>query len=217
METKRSFSIFCTFQMSRLLALIFAMAAVAVTIVRADDDLQADASTNRPLVVSRLDPILKKALLRALSNLEGEHDDSTEDISVETTTGQSRDDELLEESTAADLQALNLYNSYITEGGSNFTQHSRDDNEIIHTIIVKAPKTTANPIDRADNKNDQVIIRFGNPDPVKESDVQVHTVQIARSVTSNEIGNEIGDDDRITTYKPKGMSIFRLNKDKQYN
>lgn len=93
--------------------------------------------TTTPSVVSRLDPLLKKALLRALSNLEVERDDSTEDISFETTTAVARDDELLEESTAADLQALNLYHSYITEGGNNFTQKSRDDNEIIHTIIVK--------------------------------------------------------------------------------
>lgn len=197
------------FQITRLFALAFAIVAVAVTISAGDD--QQDNINATPSVVSRLDPLLKKALLRALSNLEVEHDDSTEDISVETTTNVPRGDELLEESTAADLQALNLYHSYITEGGSNYTQKSRDDNEIIHTIIVKAPKTTVSPVDRVDAKqSDQVIIRFGNPDPVKDSDVHVQTVQIARSVSSNEIGNEneINDDDKVTTYKPRDKSNF---------
>lgn len=194
------------FQMARLLALVFAIAVLTVVHAHSDDDdlydLTADASTNRPSVVTRLDPVLKKALLRALSNLEVDHDDSTEDISLESTTTVPAGDDLFEESTAADLQALNLYNAYITEGGTNFTQRSSDDSEIIHTIIVKAPKTTANPVNK--DKDDQVIIRFGNPDPVKDSDVQVHTVQVTRSVSSNEIGNEIGDEDRITTYKPRG-------------
>lgn len=196
--------------MVKIFALAFVIAIASATEFTAGDQ-EAQTSDTTPSVVSRLDPLLKKALLRALSNLEVEHADSTEDISVETTTDVSREDEILEESTAADLQALNLYHSYITEGGKNFTQKSRDDNEIIHTIIVKAPKTTANPIDRVDNKNnDQVIIRFGNPDPVKESDVHVQTVQIARSVSSNEINNdnEIRDDDKITTYKPKETTFL---------
>lgn len=163
--------------------------------------------------MSRLDPALRKALLKALSNIEidgsDEKEESTDNDIFPETTLSSRDEELLEESTAADLQALNLYNSYIKDG-ANYTQQSKDDNEIIHTFIVKAPRTTIAPIDRTSKKDDQVIIQFGNPDPVKDSDVQVETVQIARSVKTNEIDDADDADDetvhddinKITTYKP---------------
>lgn len=160
-------------------------------------------------IVSRLNPALRKALLKALSNIEiestNEHEDSTDLNGIQTTT--SRDEELLEESTAADLKALNLYNSFLNDG-VNFTQKSKDDNEIIHTIIVKAPKTTLAPSDQTNQQqNDQVIIQFGAPDPVKDSDVHIETVQIARSVKSNEIddGDNNDEDDanlKATTYKP---------------
>lgn len=59
--------------------------------------------------------------------------------------------------TKADLKALNLYNSYLTDGVQNYTQNK--DNEIIHTIILKKPKTTVAP-------DDEVFIQFGVPDPV---------------------------------------------------
>lgn len=165
-------------------------------------------------IVSRLDPALRKALLKALTNIEieasNESDESTDYNGIQSTT--SRDEELLEESTAADLKALNLYNSYLTDG-VNFTQKSKDDNEIIHTIIVKAPKTTSPPVDQSNqqqqqlnHQNDQVIIQFGAPDPVKDSDVHIETVQIARSVKTNEIDDDTSHEDdtefKVTTYKP---------------
>lgn len=172
-------------------------------------------------IVSRLNPALRKALLKALTNIEIDSsfepdDDSTDANGIQTTT--TRDEELLEESTAADLKALNLYNSYLTDG-VNFTQKSKDDNEIIHTIIVKAPKTTAtSTFDQGNDpakQNDQVIIQFGVPDPVKDSDVHIETVQIARSVKTNEIDDDGGRDDdadgddgfKVTTYKPQSNTI----------
>lgn len=175
-------------------------------------------------IVSRLNPALRKALLKALTNIEIDtsiepDDDSTDLNGIQTTT--TRDEELLEESTAADLKALNLYNSYLTDG-VNFTQKSKDDNEIIHTIIVKAPKTTAatSTIDQGNDpakllvpQNDQVIIQFGAPDPVKDSDVHIETVQIARSVKTNEIDDDGGRDDddndfKVTTYKPQSSTVL---------
>lgn len=65
--------------------------------------------------------------------------------------------------TKADLKALNLYNSYLTDGAQNFTQKNND--EIIHTIILKKPKPTIAPTDQS-KQNDQVIIQFGTPDLV---------------------------------------------------
>lgn len=170
--------------------LLVATLFISTILCAAETKTQIDSTSQS--IVSRLNPALRKALLKALSNIEieasSERDDSAEFGGFPTSTVTStRDEELLEESTAADLQALNLYNSYITDG-VNFTQQSKDDNEIIHTIIVKAPRTTVAPSDRSDEKvNDQVIIQFGAPDPVKDSDVHIETVQIARSVKTNEI------------------------------
>lgn len=65
--------------------------------------------------------------------------------------------------TKADLKALNLYNSYLTDGAQNYTQ--KNDDEIIHTIILKKAKTTTAPTDES-KPDDQVIIQFGAPDPV---------------------------------------------------
>lgn len=163
-----------------------------------------DIETTSRSIVSRLDPVLRKALLKALSNLEIES--ATEDASA-TTASSLGNEQLLEESTAADLQALNLYNQYIVNG-ANYTQKTKDDNEIIHTIIVKAPKSNAKQsdsgADKVEDLNDQVVIRFDHPDPVKESDVRVETLQIPRSVKTNEIDDEIevGDGgDQATTYR----------------
>lgn len=167
-----------------------------------------DIETTSRSIVSRLDPILRKALLKALSNLEVES--ATEDTSA-TTLSTLRNEQLLEQSTAADLQALNLYNQFVVNG-ANYTQKTKDDNEIIHTIIVKAPKTIAQQSDNdaanADDLNDQVVIRFDHPDPVKESDVRVETLQIPRSVKTNEIDDEIEieDGDKATTYRPTTTS-----------
>lgn len=160
-----------------------------------------DIETTSRSIVSRLDPALRKALLKALSNLEIES--ATEEASA-TTSSTTVNEQLLEESTAADLQALNLYNQFIVNG-ANYTQKTKDDNEIIHTIIVKAPKSAGKQTDSgtelAEDLNDQVVIRFDHPDPVKESDVRVETLQIPRSVKTNEIDDEVEveDGDKSTT------------------
>ncbi|XP_055315853.1 dual specificity protein kinase splA [Sitodiplosis mosellana] len=157
-------------------------------------------------IVSRLNPALRKALLKALTNIENsnDHDESTELNGIQETT----EDELLEESTKADLKALNLYNSYLTDGAQNYTQKNED--EIIHTIILKKAKTTTAPTDKS-KPDDQVIIQFGAPNPVKDSDVHIETLQIARSVKTNEIDDGdidnsssegIPSDFKVTTYKP---------------
>lgn len=168
-------------------------------------------------IVNRLNPTLRKALLKALTNIEIDTENQqssteTENIQIVTPTSIpaiSSDELLIEENSGTDLRALNLYNSYFSDA-VNFTQNSKDDNEIIHTIIVKAPKATVAPSQDI-AANDQVIIQFGPPDPVKESDVHIETVQIARSVKTNEIddadseessSNEDIDDVKVTTYKP---------------
>lgn len=195
----------------------------AINSINADETSQKKDGIESSSIVSRLDPALKKALLKALSNLEIdslELEDGKDGGLIAATQTSTQDEELLEQSTAT-AQDLNFYETFLRDT-TNFTQKAKDENEIIHTIIVKAPqRTTKSPIVKSEKKNDQVIIRFGNPDPVKESDVHIETVQIARSVTNNEIN--VGEDDdnanngtddkedendddndiKVTTYKPR--------------
>lgn len=207
------------FQISQLLVgtlLITLCLCVSETAATAASKSKIESTSQS--IVSRLNPALRRALLKALTNIETSFDnggDSTDLSGIQTTT--ARDEELLEESTAADLKALNLYNTYLTDG-VNFTQKSKDDNEIIHTIIVKAPTASTSssaaieqgndPAKFSTPQNDQVIIQFGAPDPVKASDVHIETVQIARSVKTNEIdddnnGHDDDDNDfKVTTYRP---------------
>lgn len=193
----------CRFRFSQANIICVAVALI-VSLTCAQTLSNDDIETTSRSIVSRLDPALRKALLKALSNLEIE---SATDEASATTSSTLRNEQLLEQSTAADLQALNLYNQFIVNG-ANYTQKAKDDNEIIHTIIVKASKSTAQPsesgADRPEDPNDQVVIRFEHPDPVKESDVRVETVQIPRSVKTNEIDDEIEIDDanQATTYRP---------------
>lgn len=192
----------------KCLAVALIVSLTCVQTLRTSEQRYNDIETTSRSIVSRLDPALRKALLKALSNLETE---SATDEASATTSSTLRDEQLLEQSTAADLQALNLYNHFIVNG-ANYTQKAKDDNEIIHTIIVKAPKSTVPPIesdaDRAEDPNDQVVIRFEHPDPVKESDVRVETLQIPRSVKTNEIANEfdveteLDDGNQATTLRP---------------
>lgn len=139
----------------------------------------------------RIDPVLRKALLKALNNLEKESDElegkdgTTEELFMTTTDSE----ELLEESTTSDRSNLpNVqYTAFTFDRNSS---ESDQDNTIYKTIIV--PKTTLSP----PKENKEVV--FSEPDPVKEEDIQVESVQLARSVSSNIqandiIGNKISD------------------------
>lgn len=178
-----------------------------------------DIDSKSPSVVSRLDPVLRKALLQALSNLER---NSSEDESFEAdaTTATTLNDEILEESTTSDQTPAVQYHSFLVDS-NNETAANNDDSEIIQTIIVKAPRPTVSSsldVDEVSEQNDNdVIIKFDKLDPVKESDIRVETVQVARSVSpsikTNEINGETDDENinqisatkqlkKVTTYKP---------------
>lgn len=201
------FSPFARWHRQQAINLVIMTLLVASTFDAAKAKTKIDLTSQS--IVNRLNPTLRKALLKALTNIEISADDQQSSTEVNGSTSSSSDELLLEENSGTDLKALNFYNSYFTDA-VNFTQRSKDDNEIIHTIIVKSPKATAAPNDDS-STDDQVIIQFGPPDPVKDSDVHIETVQIARSVKTNEIddadseehtSNEAFDDVRVTTYKP---------------
>lgn len=200
-----------------LVGLLTTVALVSQTAALPDKN---DVDSKSPSVVSRLDPVLRKALLQALSNLErnSSEDESTD---AEATTVTTISDELLEESTTSDQTAAVQYHSYVVDA-NNETGTTNDDTEIIQTIIVKAPPrptvSSSLDVDEVSEQSDNdVIIKFDKLDPVKESDIRVETVQVARSVSPSDKANEINgdtDDDnfseksttkqlkKVTTYKP---------------
>ncbi|XP_059610072.1 myb-like protein Q [Phlebotomus argentipes] len=134
----------------------------------------------------RIDPILRKALLKALSNLEREELED-ENTTPESSTQQS--EELLEESTSSDRKLpLVQYHTYIID--RNSSTGGDDGDTIFQTIIL--PKTTLSPPKQ--DKHEKKKIIFSVPDPVKDSDIKIETVQLARSVTTSVQANEIVDD-----------------------
>lgn len=196
-----------------LMGILTTVAFVSQTAALPDKN---DIDDKTPSVVSRLDPVLRKALLQALSNLE-RNSSEDENAEGETTTATTFNEEILEESTTSDQTPAVQYHSFVVQ--NNDTATSNDDSEIIQTIIVKAPRPTVSSLDVdevSEQSDNDVIIKFDKLDPVKESDIRVETVQVARSVSSsiktNEINGETDDDisekqstkslKKATTYKP---------------
>lgn len=179
-----------------------------------------DVNNSKASVVSRLDPALRKALLQALSNLENESsdeadsqtDETDDDFEAEGTTTTKNDVEILEESTtSADQVSSVQYHSYVLDPSTNNSTKNETnnyENEIIHTIIVKAAKKSATSTQEKSNDNDEVennsdvIVKFDHLDPVKDSDIQVESVQVARSVAtlvkSNDVEQNVEKTDQNT-------------------
>ncbi|GAB0093606.1 hypothetical protein DMENIID0001_087700 [Sergentomyia squamirostris] len=141
----------------------------------------------------RIDPILRKALLKALSNLEREE---LEDENTTTESSTTLSEELLEESTSSDRKPLVQYHTYIID--SNNTNRDSDGDTIFQTIIL--PKTTLSPPKQEKTEKKKIV--FSVPDPVKDSDIKIETVQLARSVTTNVQANEIFDDRQVVKTTP---------------
>uniref|UniRef100_A0A1B0CK63 Putative transcription factor spt20 n=1 Tax=Lutzomyia longipalpis TaxID=7200 RepID=A0A1B0CK63_LUTLO len=140
----------------------------------------------------RIDPVLRKALLKALSNLEREE---LEDENTTTESSTTQSEELLEESTSSDHKPpLVQYHTYIID--RNSSRPDDDSDTIFQTIIL--PKTTLSPPKQSEKKK----IIFSVPDPVKDSDIKIETVQLARSVTANVQANEIHDDRQLGKTTP---------------
>lgn len=87
-----------------------ALVSKAVALPDKDDDIDSKS----PSVVSRLDPVLRKALLQALSNLErnSSEDESTDE---ESSTATTVFDEILEESTTSDQTPAVQYHSFLVD------------------------------------------------------------------------------------------------------
>lgn len=158
--------------------------------VLATADLPSPSDNHLEAPTVRIDPRLRKALLKALNNLEKDSDEL--DGTTENFFTTTESEELLEESTTSDRfnppQSVQ-YTAFTFD--RNSSEIDQEDNTIYKTIIV--PKTTLSP------PRESPVIVFSEPDPVKEEDIQVESVQLARSVstsiqaTNEIIGNKVSD------------------------
>ncbi|XP_063704429.1 probable basic-leucine zipper transcription factor Q [Culicoides brevitarsis] len=170
--------------------LTFLITLACISLAQADISLKNGKKSS-----TKLDPVLRKALLKALTNLEkeaqenGEESATTEDpndeydfnTTVESET--SSPDEALEESTNDDgLTEQVHYHSFVADGNNSTDDGSEE--EIIKTIIIKRPKTTLTPPFEEDNKVDN----FDEPNPILENnDFAIDSVQLARSVVTTTV------------------------------
>jgi hypothetical protein len=121
-----------------------------------------------------INPKLRKALLEALSNFDGE--DSTESDD-ETTTATSIEE--IEDVT--NNPSIIKVHSFAIDGDKS------DENEIIKTIIISRPRTTLTPPKVSSTAStDQVEIKFNTkvPDPIKLFASKSDNIQQARSIDS---------------------------------
>ncbi|XP_053688467.1 putative uncharacterized protein DDB_G0268364 [Sabethes cyaneus] len=173
-----------------LLLTIVTASSDAIDNTSTDDSQSNDSDLKR----IRIDPVLRKALLRALRHLKERQEEveESEQLTDSNTTEENFAttilDEILEESTGHDRIPNVRYHSYTAD-----TEGDKGDNEIIKTIIISKPKTTLVP-----PKPDllQPIV----PDPIKEQENDVDSNQVTRSVASGSNNNlDVSRDERPIT------------------
>lgn len=129
---------------------------------------------------TKLDPVLRKALLRALSNLENESETTEEEDSSSTTVETTTD-----ESTRRSEVRIS---SFLIDASNATAEDSGE--EIIKTIIIKKPRTTLTPPFK-----DSHLGAFAHPDPLNETnDIEIDSVQAARSVSASVSANAVSSE-----------------------
>lgn len=171
--------------------LLVTLASAAIVLVRGADLPPPPLGNELEAPTVRIDPVLRSALLKALSNLEKESDElggtTTENFFTSTTASE----ELLEESTSSDrLQAPPAVHFTAFTFDRNSSESDPDDNTIYKTVIV--PKTTLSPPRQAP------AVVFSDPDPVKLQDIHIETVQVARSVATSIQANDIKEGSKVS-------------------
>lgn len=117
-----------------------------------------------------INPKLRKALLEALSNFEG---NESSDSSGETTT-----------ITSDEIEEVTNNPSIIKVHSFSIDGDKSDENEIIKTIIISRPKTTLTPPIPTSEDN-HISIKFGStPDPINAFSEKTVTFVSQRSIDS---------------------------------
>lgn len=135
--------------------LLAVVSCAMAAITKATTTSAATSTQTTPIAINSK---LRKALLEALSNYDG--DDSTES-DEETSTVSSVTEDF---DDATDNPSFIKIHTFAIDGDKS------DENEVIKTIIITRPRTTLTPPKGApnDSAKDQVHIKFKSPDPVSE-------------------------------------------------
>jgi hypothetical protein len=170
------------------------LALVSTSIAAITKAPTTKAATPTPASAITIDPKLRKALLEALTNYDG--DESTEASEESTTAGSVTDDY----DEATNHPSFVKIHTFAIDGDKS------DENEVIKTIIISRPRTTLTPpkTNSIAEKSDQVHINFKNhrsPDPVNEENDGTDNIQLVRSVESRNSGN--GNDKKDEKLKKK--------------
>lgn len=134
------------------------------------------SSSSKPQITQAatvtINPKLRKALLQALSNFDGE--DSTES-DEETTTYSSIDDD--------EIDGVTNNPSFIKVHSFAIDGDKSDENEIIKTIIISRPRTTLTPPKPTTDVQK-------TPDPINNVGIHTANIQQARSVETRITAND---------------------------
>lgn len=142
-------------------------------------------STQRSTPLS-ISPKLRKALIEALNNYDGEDSTEEREIGDETTTYSTTTEEGDSDTTTDNPSFIKIHTFSIDGDNSN-------ENEVIKTIIITRPKTTLTPPKPLSN-DDQVQIKFGkSPDPLNEESDKSNNAQQVRSVESRNSAANIAE------------------------
>lgn len=155
------------------------MSSAFASITKAPPTDETSPTQASPITIN---PKLRKALLEALSNYDG--DDSTEAFDDETSTISSTTEEFDDTTNNPTLVKIH---TFAIDGDKS------DENEVIKTIIITRPRTTLTPPKEqvTNSIDDEVEIKFGKtPDPVndKESN-KADNIQLVRSVEARNSAN----------------------------
>ncbi|XP_038104003.1 transcription factor SPT20 homolog isoform X1 [Culex quinquefasciatus] len=171
--------------------------ALLLTLVAATSSTDSNDSkdVDSDLKRIRIDPALRKALLRALRHLKERQEEESDVLNTtEENFATTILDEILEESTSSQDRSPNV--KYYTAE----TETDNGENEIIKTIIITKPKTTLTP-PKEDYARDAV------PDPIKERENElIDSNQVARSVVSGS-ANALGESKDDKAADDKKISV----------
>lgn len=143
-----------------------------------------------------INPKLRRALLQALSNFDGE--DSTES-DEETTTLNS-----------VDIDGVTNNPSFIKVHSFAIDGDKSDENEIIKTIIISRPRTTLTPPKTTASKSDEVELNFNKtPDPINSVAINTANIQQARSVETRISANNEKKDEKQAKKKASEKSATK--------
>lgn len=180
---------------------LLALASCSLAAVTKAPPTSATTATQATAIT--INPKLRKALLEALSNYDGE--DSTEVVD-DATSGVTDN---LEDST--ELPPFVKIHTFAIDGDKS------DENEVIKTIIISRPRTTLTPPRSPSNdiseRRNNAVVKFSKvPDPVNEESDETENLQAVRSTEPRNLSKKVTFFEKKEEIPKKKASEKTVNK-----